>query len=257
MEFVFDNLTVFLLVFVRMAGMLLLNPVFSRKNVPSQFRMGIILCLTIVIAPTVSAAPLAGYTTFDVAAAIIRELFVGAVCAYAFQIFYYLLFFAGDLLDFQFGLSMAKVFDPGTEIQSSISGSLLNVVFVLYLFATDSHLLLIRIVASSYDVIAVGAQGLSNDIAGFMLNLFISAFSLLMRLVFPFLVAEFVLEVAMGVLMKLIPQIHVFVINIQFKLLLGIFMLLVFAPSLTAFIDNYINIMFESIQKALYIAAGQ
>ncbi|MEM1485271.1 flagellar biosynthetic protein FliR [Oscillospiraceae bacterium PP1C4] len=252
MEIVLENMTAFLLVFVRMAGMILFNPVFSRKNVPSQIRMGFILCLTILITPTIEASQLAAFSEFDVVAAMLKELAIGVVCGYVFQFFYYLLFFAGDLLDMQFGLSMAKIFDPGSNIQMSVSGNLLNIIFMLYLFATDSHLLLIKIMASSYQIIPAGATGLSLHITSFMLDLFISAFSLIIKLILPFIVAELIVEISMGVLMKLIPQIHVFVINIQFKLLFGMFMLLAFAHPVSAFVDNYIFVMFESIQKALH-----
>lgn len=71
-----------------------------------------------------------------------------------------------------------------------------------------------------------------------------------LRLTLPFIAAEFVLELSMGVLMKLIPQIHVFVINIQFKLLLGILLLLAFSSPIASFVDNYMRIMWENLQRA-------
>ena len=46
------------------------------------------------------------------------------------------------------GLSMAKAFDPGTNIQTSVSGKLFELLFIMYFFATDSHLTFIRIMAS-------------------------------------------------------------------------------------------------------------
>ena len=71
----------------------------------------------------------------------------------------------------------------------------------------------------------------------------------------PFMAAEFVLELSMGVLMKLIPQIHVFVINIQFKLLLGILLLLAFANPIATFTDHYMRLMLENLQRA-FMALG-
>ena len=59
----------------------------------------------------------------------------------------------------------------------------------------------------------------------------------------------------MGVLMKLIPQIHVFVINIQLKMLLGILLLLLFAGPITSFLDNYIRLMFENMEGVLGLMA--
>ena len=63
--------------------------------------------------------------------------------------------------------------------------------------------------------------------------------------------AEFVLEVSMGLLMKLIPQIHVFVIEMQGKIFLAIIMLMAMAVPITNFVDNYITEMFRSVQDAL------
>ena len=54
----------------------------------------------------------------------------------------------------------------------------------------------------------------------------------------------------MGILMKLIPQIHIFVINIQFKMLLGLILLLAFAAPVSSFLDNYMRIMLENLQYA-------
>ena len=144
---------VYILVFVRLAGMIGFNPLLSRRNLPAMVRVGLILLLTLLLAPNVYAGDAAMGGSLDLVEAILRELLLGLGLGFVFQIFYYLLFFIGDLMDTQFGMSMAKVFDPGTSVQMSISGNLLTIVFCLYIFATDSHLLLIQIFARSFTVI--------------------------------------------------------------------------------------------------------
>lgn len=153
-------------------------------------------------------------------------------------------------MDMHFGLSMAKVFDPGTSIQASMSGNLLNAMFLLYFFATDSHLLLIRIFIDSFRILPVGAVSLSAETPQFFIELFIAAFSMILRLALPFVAAEVVLELITGVLMKLIPQIHVFVINMQMKVALGFILLLAFSGPITSFLDNYMRVMLENMQWA-------
>ena len=59
-----------------------------------------------------------------------------------------------------------------------------------------------------------------------------------------------VLELITGVLMKLIPQIHVFVINMQMKVALGFILLLAFSGPITSFLDNYMRVMLENMQWA-------
>lgn len=253
---VLGNLPVFILVFARMTGMFSFNPVLSRRNLPVRARVGLILALTLLLAPTMSAAPIVDYRALELAIAILRELAIGAACGFVFQIFYYLIFFVGDMMDMQFGMSMAKVFDPGTNIQMPATGNLISLLLMVYIFVTNSHLLMINIFATSYDILPIGAGAITAEFAGFVLDLFLAAFSLIMRLGLPFIAAEFILEMSMGVLMKLIPQIHVFVINIQFKLLLGLCMLLALSHPMSEFIDSYMSSMFISIEKLLYAFAG-
>ena len=230
--------------------------VFARRNVPSTIRAGLTFLLTALIAPTVTVTGAAAQDSLSLALGMMKELLVGFACGYVFQVFYYMLFFAGDLLDTNFGMSMAKVFDPGTNIQMSVSGTLLNLLFVLYIFATDSHLLLIRIFAQSYRVLPAGGVVMGTEVWQFFIQLFFSVFSMALRLTLPFMAAEFVLELSMGVLMKLIPQIHIFVINIQFKMLLGMLLLLAFSGPIGAFLDNYMRVMLENLQTAFSVLGG-
>lgn len=250
------NSAAWLLVFARMGGLLGMNPLLARRNVPSMVRAGLTFLMTALIAPGITVTGVAAQDSLSLALGMMKELFVGFACGYVFQVFYYMILFAGDLMDTNFGMSMAKVFDPGTSIQISVSGNLLNILFVLYIFCTNSHLLLVRIFADSFQVLPVGTMSFSQDSARFFVELFASVFSMALRLTLPFIAAEFVLELSMGVLMKLIPQIHIFVINIQFKMMLGLLLLLAFAGPVASFTDNYMRIMFENLQYAFSAMSG-
>lgn len=156
------------------------------------------------------------------------------------------------MLDTVFGLAMGKVMDPGGGVQVSVLGQFLNVFFFLYFLATGSHRLMIKLFAYSFELVPAGAASLSMGKTGpFVLALFHSVFVLAIRLTLPFAAAEFVLEAAMGVLMKLIPQIHIFVINLQVKIIAGIILMMLFAVPMGQFIDRYIGTLFEDVQKLL------
>ena len=244
------NSPAWMLTFARLAGMLGMNPLFARRNVPSAARAALVFLMTAILAPGLTVT-LDAQSSAQLLWAMLKELFVGYVCGYVFQVFYYMLFFAGDLMDTHFGMSMAKVFDPGTSIQMSVSGSLLNILFILYIFITDSHLMLVRLFVDTFRILPLGTMTFSQDSARFMLDLFTAGFQLALQLVLPFMAAEFVLELAMGILMKLIPQIHIFVINIQFKMILGLLLLLAFASPTASFLDNYMRLMLENLQRAV------
>ncbi len=241
----------YIFVFMRMTGMIGFNPMLTRQNVPGMVRTALIFAMTILVAPTVDASGIVLVGTIDMIFFMVVELFIGLVLGIVFQFFYYILFFVGDLLDMQFGMSMSKAFDPGTNIQISVTGNFLGIIFVLYVFATGGFHTLIQIFALSYEFVGIGAAQITQEFLKQVLEAFMLAFSLGIQLSLPFIAAEFVLEASMGILMKLIPQIHVFVINIQFKLLLGVSLLFLFASPIASFMDNYISIMFDELQRLL------
>lgn len=257
METLMGYFDVFLLVFARMSGMILSNPLLSRKNIPMRVRAGLVLALSLLIAPNLNGEAAALFNTVEMMMALAKEVALGLCFGLVFQIFYYMIFVAGDIMDTVFGLSMSKVFDPVSGTQVSVMGQMLQIVFALYFFATGSHLVLIKIFSYSFDMIPAGAYTLMlNEISSFILTLFNAAFILVLKLSLPFIVAEFLVEAAMGVLMKLIPQIHVFVINMQCKIITGLLLVLLFAQPLGNFIDNYIGVVLDNMQKLLTVAAS-
>jgi len=254
LQLLVDNLNAYMLVFSRIGGMIFFNPLLSRKNIPTQFRIALVLGITVLITPGLDDSAAAGLThMLSMLFAMIKELMIGVAFGFIFQIFYYLLFTVGDVVDMGFGLSMAKAFDPGTNLQVSVSGNILQLVFILYFFSVNGHLLLIKIMASSYGIVSMGAASFGAEVGTFVISVFIDVFSLAMRLALPFIAASFVLEIAMGILMKLIPQINVFSIHFQIKILLGFLLLFLFAVPITEFIDSYIYSMFVNLRKLLEV----
>lgn len=250
-EIVLKNIHIFMYVFVRLAAIILMNPIFSRTSIPATVKSSLVLFTTLIVAPIVPVTASPG-NFIDLALGLGREVLVGFALIFVFNIYYYMLMFAADIMDTQFGMSMAKMMDPQTNVQVAITGTLMNVLFMLYFFATNSHLELINVAVGSFQLVPPGAAGISvENTVDFVFTLFSTTFILALRLALPFVAAEFILEVSMGILMKLIPQIHVFVIHMQGKILLGVIMLAALTIPITKFIDNYIVAIFDSMQKML------
>lgn len=257
-ELGFEAILVYLLVFVRLSGMILFNPLLSRNGVPVMVRNGLVFFLTLMLAPLLpegSFEAVYAMSGFGYVFAVVGEVFIGLVYGYVFQVFYHMLYFVGDVMDTDFGISMAKTFDPSSNIQVGFSGSLLTLLFALYVFATGSHFALFRMFATSFQSIHLGTFALTDGLLKFLLQMFTQVFSLALRLCAPFMVAEFILQASMGMLMKFIPQITVFVINFQLRIILGLLMLYTFAPYVGQFVDKYIDTMLNTLVNAAQLLA--
>lgn len=244
-----EEINLFALIFCRCGGMIFFNPLLSRKNIPNQFKAALVLGMAVLITPTITTATLPSMEGISLLFAMIKELLIGICFGFLFQIYYYMLFVAGDVIDMGFGLSMAKAFDPATHIQLSLSGNFFQLMFVVYFFITDCHLVFIRLIISTFDLVGLGGYELGSDVGQFICTQFVYAFGLIMHLALPFVAASFILEITMGILMKLIPQINVFSIHFQFKILLGFSLLFLFAAPTTEFIQSFINDMFTQMSS--------
>ncbi len=249
LDIIVEQLSVYILVFCRIGGMIFFNPLLSRQNIPTQFNIALVMGLTVLSAPLITAGDLSVMTDMQFIWLMLTELFVGFCCGFIFQIFYYLIFAAGDIIDLGFGLAMAKAFDPTTNLQISMSGNIFQLIFVLYFFITNSHLVFINIIISSFDIVELGGVFIGPAVYSFIITLFASAFLLVMQLALPFITAAFVLEMSMGILMKIVPQINVFSINFQFKIMFGLLLMFLFAAPTSEFLLKYMNNMISTIQN--------
>lgn len=246
------NLDAALLIFARILGIFSFNPLLSRSNIPAIVRAGASVLITYVIASTVDIGSVdLGNTAGQYLFAVLRELFIGLVLGFICNLFVYSIQLAGDLMDAQSGLGMAKVFDPSTNIQMSIFGSVISFMLYLYFFVTNSHLVLIKIFVDSFEVIPLGTGTISPDIGWAVTEMFSGVLVLILRLTMPIVAAELIVEFCVGLLMKAVPQIQIMVVNIQLKVIFGLVILYLVAAPIGEFVESYIEIMINTCREAL------
>ena len=86
-----------------------------------------------------------------------------------------------------------------------------------------------------------------------MVQIFLSCIVLSLKLAMPILVAELLGEVGMGILMKAIPQINAFVINIELKVIIGLVLLFLFLTPINEFLLGIESEMLDQIAYALQV----
>ncbi|MBQ7783995.1 MAG: flagellar biosynthetic protein FliR, partial [Oscillospiraceae bacterium] len=217
-EVLFDNFEAKLLIFARILGIFSFNPMLSRSNIPARVRIGATMLITYVVALTLDTGGIdTGNTMGEYVMCFVRELFIGLVLGFICDMFVYMIYLAGDVMDAQAGLGMAKVFDPSTSIQMSMYGSYAGFMLYLYFFASNAHLMLIRIFVNSFEVIPLCSGYVNWDIGWLITEMFARIFALMLQLAMPVVAAELIVEFCVGILMKAVPQIQIMVVNIQLK----------------------------------------
>ena len=184
---------------------------------------------------------------------ILREVFIGLTFGFITNMFFNTVQVAGEIMDMQSGLGMAKVFDPETNVQMSIIGSVISFMMYLYFFAVNAHMSYIQLFVISFDTLPVGGGGFNPDLGYNIVSYFSVLLAMVTKLAMPIIAAAFILEFCMGMLMKSVPQIQIMVVNIQLKVAVGFMMLFLIAVPLAEFIDNYLNEWLETLEEFMAI----
>ena len=245
------QITLFSLILMRMSGFILLNPILGRKNIPVQVKTGIIFVLTLTVYSFSSGEAFDISSPLEYGFLLLKEFAAGYVVGFVTELFFFVITFDGFIMDFQMGLSMSTVYDPQSNAQLPVSGSLLQTFYLMLFFAVDGHLALLKILLSSAEIIPYGGILLTQDLAAKMIDLFSECVLMGVKFAFPILAAEFLMEMGVGILNKIVPQINVFVINIQLKITVGLTLLVFLISPIGEFLSNLVTVMIKSIQEIL------
>lgn len=246
--------TLFCYILVRMSGFVLFNPILARKGIPGLVRTGFILVLALSVSTATIQAVAVPAMLLEFALKLLLELGLGFLLGFVMQLFFYIPQLAGHIIDNEMGMTMASTYDAGSQVNMTVSSTLLNVLMSLLFFAANGHHTLIRIMLTSGDIVPYGAAVLGTDIANAMVELFIECTVLGVKLALPILAAELMGQVGMGILMKVIPQINVFAINIELKVIIGLILIFLLISPFSAFLLEAENQMLVNMKNVLALA---
>jgi flagellar biosynthetic protein FliR len=204
----------FLLPLFRVLGLMSAAPVLSNRAFPTRARVTFASAIALCAAPSVGLP--AG---FDIASPngllmVGRETLIGFAARLAFTAFE----FAGELIGLQMGLSFAGFFDP-TAGQTNAIGRMMNSFAMLTYVGLDGPLLMVVAVVRSFATLPIDPTAslplgrLSPIEAGG--ELFATGLSIAL----PFMAMLLFLNVVLGVMSRIAPQLSLF--SVGFPLTLG------------------------------------
>lgn len=245
------QITLFSLIMMRMAGFIFLNPILGRRDIPSVVKAGLVFVLTVAVYSFSAEQAEEVSNTLVYAFLLLKEFAVGFAVGFVMELFFMVFSYGGYIIDYQLGLTMAAVFDPQSNAQMAVSGKLYQTYFSLLFFAVDGHLLLMKILLTSAEIVPYGGVLITQNLSARMIEIFLQCMELSIRFAMPILVGEFLIEAGMGILNKVVPQISIFVVNIQVKIIVGFGLLLILFLPMSEFLENMLSEMMKTIQGIL------
>ncbi len=250
------DLEYFLLILTRVSCFVFIAPFFSLQNTPNRVKIGVSFFTSMLLYQTLTPAPAVEYSTvLEYAVIIIKEAVAGLLLGFGATVCSTIVSFAGSIADMETGLSMMTLMDPATRDSSSITGVFYQYTLMMMLVATGMYRYLFGALADSFILIPVNGavfdgSSLLNSMVEFLTDYVVIGF----RIVLPIFCVMLLLNTVLGILVKVSPQMNMFAVGIQLKILVGLsvlFFTTVMLPSTAEFIFQEMKQMMLSFVEGM------
>jgi flagellar biosynthetic protein FliR len=241
----------FILVFFRVAAILWLLPLFSTRAVSVSYKAALSLVISFLLFDLVNVSQTLDGDPYYMLLLIIKEIFIGLTISFFVRILFSIVYVAGEVAALQTGFAFARFMDPTTMTQVSILEQFINILTIITFFAIDGHHILIKGIFLSFKELPVGAAVLNNSLLYHAVGFTGRIFSIGLRIGAPLIITLFIVDLALGLLSKMIPQINVFVEGMPMKILITFTVLSLSLGIMTTSIVNIFRGMDIEILKIM------
>jgi len=204
----------FVLVLARLGGLLLAAPLFGHVAVPARLRAGIAGVLALALAPTLPASHLPAEASFGTLAGLVGlEAVVGVLLGFVAQLVFAGVQLGGEIAGLQAGFGFASIVDPGGSGGATVVAHWQHLAALLAFLVLDVHHVVLRAVLESFRVAPIGSVVLDGGVLHGVVTHAGSLFATAVRLAAPVVVVLLLVQGALGVLARTMPQLHAFAVG--------------------------------------------
>lgn len=241
--------------FIRILALLSTAPFFNEKQSIGKVRVMLAFFTVLIVSPQL---PVVNIPLFSASGlwVILQQVVIGVTMGLVMQMAFAAVRHAGEVIGLQMGLSFATFFDPTGGPNMPIIARIFNLIVLLLFLSFDGHLWLIHIVVNSFDLLPIQILPLNRD--GFWIlvqsanHIFLNG----LMLALPFITLFLILNLALGILNRMTPQLSVFVVGFPLTLTVGISMLGLIISVLPGYTERVINQAFEQLSLIFTLYAG-
>lgn len=250
------RLPIFLLILVRLLAFFVVVPLFSYRTIPTVFKIGLSFFLALIMVTNVDTTTIVFQEPYIFL--LLKEIFVGLFIGWIAYMIVSAVQIAGGFIDFQMGFAIANVVDPQTGAQSPIIGQYFYIIVLLFLLSVNGHHLLIDGIYSSFQIIPLDTLvPIQNEtIPIYVLKMFSTMFLIAFQISIPIVGCLFLVDVALGIIARTVPQLNVFVVGLPLKILVSFVVLFLFMSLFIGLSKILFETMFETMHGLMRILGG-
>lgn len=238
-----------LLIFLRVAAIIFSSPVLDTATIPVVFKAGLAFSVSVLLLPVVNVmVTVQELSLMAFVIGIFSEIAIGVTIGLSVKLLFTGIQLAGQIAGFQMGFAVANVVDPATSAQIPILAQFYNLTAMLVFLAINAHHMFFSALVDSYTILPPLSMHISPQLVGMMMKLASNMFIVAIKVGAPLIAVMLLVTVGLGLVARTVPQIHIFIVAMPLKILIGLVFMIIVAPYLTAYLIE----MFSSYPVTLY-----
>ncbi|GAB1232539.1 flagellar biosynthetic protein FliR [Ferrigenium sp. UT5] len=240
----------------RILALIASSPLLGNRQVPARVKIGLAFVLTLVIAPTLPAAPLPDPASARGLFVLGQQIVAGLMMGFSIRLIFSAIEMAGDIAGMQMGLGFANFFDPTNATFTPIIAQFLGILVALSFVALDLHLTMLAALADSFQAFPIGDSPLA---AGAFLTVAEwggSLFAFALQLSLPLIAALLATNLALGILTRSAPQLNIFAVGFPITLAVGFGALALVVPYIAPLLNHAFQQALETVGRFMLQLGG-
>lgn len=235
---------------LRVLALFTTAPIFNEKSIGKKAKVAMAVIIAMLIGQNL---PESNVKIFSIPALWVgaQQFIIGAAMGLTVQLIFVAVRTAGEIIGLQMGLSFATFFDPAAGGNMPVIARILNLLVTLLFLTFNGHLWMLHILADSFILVPVSTNPLNGD--GFLAVTHAAGliFKCGLMLGLPIITLLLILNLTLGLLNRLTPQLSIFVVGFPLTLSIGMVAMSLIMYTLAPFFENMMADIFDQLENII------
>ncbi|EOZ1474691.1 flagellar biosynthetic protein FliR [Enterobacter hormaechei] len=229
---------------LRIMALISTAPILSEKSVPKRVKIGMGIVITIIVAPTLPAVDIPIFSPNAIWIAL-QQVMIGVAVGFTMQLAFAAVRTAGELIGLQMGLSFATFVDPSSHLNMPVLARIIDLLAMLLFLSFNGHLWLISMLVDTFHTLPIGDNPVNSNAFLALVRAAGLIFLNGLMLALPIITLLLTVNLALGLLNRMAPQLSVFVIGFPVTLTVGLLLMSLLMPLIAPFCEHLFSEIFN------------
>ena len=242
------------LILFRVIGVFVVAPIYGSQAMPRRLKVALAVLIIIVLYPQVPVSQIAWpQPLLQVFLYFVMEFIVGLIIGFVFSLAFTTIQLAGQFIDRRMGYALANVMNPSEGFQVPLVGQFKNIVATLVFLIVNGHHHILKLLDESFLLVPINQLVFSSDLAKSLIEVIGELFPIAFQIALPIVSILFIIDLAFGLVARVVPQMNVFIMGIPTKSLVGLLMISFILSNYVDFLEGFFTDTVKNLYNILQV----